>query len=138
MLEPDQSPGVDPAVMLEAVRASVLSRRSTPGADGTEREALAIRQAIDAAEDAAALSHIVPITWNSRLSRLAALGRRPLALVLRWYVKPIVDRQNRFNAAAARALVELNARQERLLRVCELQDERLDALQKRLDDLRTP
>jgi hypothetical protein len=138
MHEPDQPPAVDPVAILEAVRARVLNRRSTFGDDGTEREAFDIRLAIDAVQDAAALSHIVSITWNSRLGHLAALGRRPIALVLRWYFKPIVDQQTRFNTAAARAVAELNAHQERLLRVCERLDERLAALQRHLEDTRTP
>jgi hypothetical protein len=35
-------------------------------------------------------------------------------LLLRWYINPIVDQQNDFNAAVVRALAELSAEVERL------------------------
>ncbi|HEX5504981.1 MAG TPA: hypothetical protein VFW96_20355, partial [Thermomicrobiales bacterium] len=40
-------------------------------------------------------------------------------LLLRWYINPIVDQQNDFNAAAVRALHELAAGQEALRREVE-------------------
>ena len=37
------------------------------------------------------------------------LGKRAIRILLRWYINPIVEQQNEFNAAILRALYELES-----------------------------
>jgi hypothetical protein len=67
-------------------------------------------------------SHL-PIGWPTMppgvLSKLRAYAQKITRRLLRWYINPLVDQQNLFNAAVAEALVSLSQqveRQERLLR----------------------
>ena len=57
----------------------------------------------------------LPVTWSVPVvGRAVALAKRATRLLLRWYINPIVDQQNDFNAAAVRALSDLAAENERL------------------------
>ena len=57
----------------------------------------------------------LPVTWSVPVvGRALALAKRATRLLLRWYINPIVDQQNDFNAAAVRALNDLAAEQQRL------------------------
>ena len=51
------------------------------------------------AERWATVSAHLPITVAGRLGRPLGLGRKGLRLLLRWYINPIVEQQNSFNAA---------------------------------------
>ena len=48
------------------------------------------------------------------VGRLVVFWRRSLRILLRWYINPIVEQQNAFNQAAARALFDLHAENEEL------------------------
>ena len=50
-------------------------------------------------------------------------------VLLRWYINPIVEQQNRFNSATARAITEITAYQERLTREWQLLEERIAKLE---------
>jgi hypothetical protein len=73
------------------------------------------RSALTEAMDAAHISAHTPILWDFPVvGRGVALTKRTVRLLLRWYINPIVDQQNDFNAAVVRVLAELSAEVERL------------------------
>ena len=77
----------------------------------------------------------LPITWDLRIvGRLGAYTKRLVRLLLRWYINPIIEQQNRFNSAAARAVTEMNAYQERMTREWQLLEERVAALEAKLQN----
>ena len=99
---------------LAAIRRRVRARHGlAPDApDGDPDEG---RGALGEALDAAHISAHLPIGWDVPIAgRGLALTKRVVRLLLRWYINPIVDQQNDFNAAVARALAELSADVERL------------------------
>jgi hypothetical protein len=66
------------------------------------------------AERRAAVSAHLPIAVGGRLGAPIGLGRKGLRYLLRWYINPIVEQQNGFNAALL-SLDALNrAREEEL------------------------
>jgi len=54
------------------------------------------------------------------------LVRRSMRILLRWYINPIVEQQNRFNHAAVRALFELRSENENLRAELSRRDDRSD------------
>jgi 2-polyprenyl-3-methyl-5-hydroxy-6-metoxy-1,4-benzoquinol methylase len=69
------------------------------------------------------------------LPKLTAYAQKIIRRLLRWYINPLVDQQNAYNAAATKLLIELyNQNQECLWRIQGLQD-KLERLQNRLDGL---
>jgi len=121
--------GSEVEATLAAIRRRVRERHglSPDGPDdpggGTGRGALV------EAMDAAHISAHLPILWDVPVvGRGVALAKRAVRLLLRWYINPIVDQQNDFNAAVVRALNELAATQEQLrltIDDCRLQIARL-------------
>ena len=76
-------------------------------------------------------SHL-PLLWEDPLfGRLRAIVQRLVRRLLRWYINPIVDQQNNFNAAAARALTLLTTENARLRRDLTNLEARLDEMEKR-------
>ena len=107
--------GPEVEATLAEIRRRVRARHGLPpdGPDGEPGDEQ--RSALTAAMDAAHISAHFPILWEVPVAgRALALGKRVARLLLRWYINPIVDQQNDFNAAAVRALNELAAEQERL------------------------
>ncbi len=60
---------------------------------------------------------------------MGAYTKRLVRILLRWYINPIVEQQNRFNSSAARAIVEITAYQERMTREWQLLEERVERLE---------
>jgi hypothetical protein len=60
---------------------------------------------------------------------MGAYTKRLVRLLLRWYINPIVEQQNRFNSAVARSLVEMLAYQERMAREWQALEERVAQLE---------
>lgn len=74
----------------------------------------------------------LPITWSLPVAgRALALAKRAVRLLLRWYINPIVDQQNDFNAAVARAFVRTAAQQDALARALDDLEGRIAALEGR-------
>ena len=74
----------------------------------------------------------LPITWSVPVvGRAVALIKRTVRLLLRWYINPIVDQQNDFNGAVARAFVHVTAQQEALGKALEELERRVQALEER-------
>ena len=112
-----QLSGAEVEATLAEIRRRVRARHGLPP-DGPDDEPAGLdqaRSALTAAMDAAHISAHFPILWDVPVAgRALALTKRVVRLLLRWYINPIVDQQNDFNAAVVRALNELAANQERL------------------------
>ena len=99
---------------LAAIKRQVRERQGLPP-DGPDEPPAEARSALTEAMDAAHISAHTPILWDIPvIGRGIALTKRTVRLLLRWYINPIVDQQNDFNAAIVRALAELSAEVERL------------------------
>ena len=99
---------------LAALKRRVRERQGLPP-DGPDEPPAEARSALTEAMDAAHISAHTPILWNVPvIGRGIALSKRTVRLLLRWYINPIVEQQNDFNAAVVRALAELSVEVERL------------------------
>jgi hypothetical protein len=99
---------------LAAIKWRVRERQGL-AEDGPDEPPVEARSALTEAMDAAHISAHTPILWDVPvIGRGIALTKRTVRLLLRWYINPIVDQQNDFNAAVVRALAELSAEVERL------------------------
>lgn len=106
--------GAEVEATLAAIKRRVRERHGLPP-DGPDEPPGEARSALTEAMDAAHISAHTPILWDLPVvGRGVALTKRVVRLLLRWYINPIVDQQNDFNAAAVRALGELAAENERL------------------------
>ena len=68
------------------------------------------------AERWAIVSAHLPIAVGGRLGAPVGLGRKGLRRLLRWYINPIVEQQNHFNAALLSLDALGRAREEELAR----------------------
>jgi hypothetical protein len=68
------------------------------------------------AERWATINAHLPIAVAGRLGSPVGLGRKGLRYLLRWYINPIVEQQNNFNAALLSLDALGRAREEELLR----------------------
>ena len=130
-MEPEAA--LDPAEALREVRAQITRRRARRGADPNAAEDFSLgqlRQSVDEVNDLWFVSAHLPITWRTPgLGTAVAYLKKATRVLLRWYINPIVEQQNRFNSAVARALVEMTAQQERLTREWAALEERVAALE---------
>lgn len=99
---------------LAAIKRRVRERQGL-SPDGPDEAPAEARSALTEAMEAAHISAHTPILWDVPVvGRGIALAKRVVRLLLRWYINPIVDQQNDFNAATVRALGDLAAENERL------------------------
>ena len=107
-------PRAEVEATLTAIKRRVRERQGLP-ADGPDEAPAEARSALTEAMEAAHISAHTPILWDLPvLGHGLALTKRVVRIMLRWYINPIVDQQNDFNAAAVRALGDLAAENERL------------------------
>ena len=107
--------GAEVEATLEAIRQRVRERHGVSQGTPDVPVRDAGRGALVEAMDAAHISAHLPILWDVPVvGRGVALAKRAVRLLLRWYINPIVDQQNDFNAAVVRALNELAVTQEQL------------------------
>ena len=98
------------AAALEAVRRAVAEAHGHLDPDPEAHrlqippEELALRQALEEVEAARRVSAHWPIVAHTPYERLWAWIHKLTRRFLRWYINPIVDQQNAFNEATARAL----------------------------------
>ncbi len=104
MEEQDQ---IDVAAILAQIRAEVAARHAT----GEETAHLALgvdldelRESIAEVEALRAVSAHWPIQGQTPRERGTAFVQRVVRRALQWYITPIVQQQNSYNAAVARAL----------------------------------
>ncbi len=120
----------DVAKELARLRQAVKERREKlHGSELSELRAL-VRQVNERWNVSAHL----PITWGGPplIGRGLAYAKRVTRLLLRWYINPIIEQQNNFNAAATRALLQINAYLEQLTREDYALEQRLAALEAHL------
>ncbi len=107
-------PAAEVEATLAAIKRRVRERQGLP-ADGPDEAPAEARSALAEAMEAAHISAHTPILWDLPVvGRGIALTKRVVRILLRWYINPIVDQQNDFNAAAVRALSDLAVENERL------------------------
>ncbi len=120
------------AAALEQIRERVRARRArlSDAEAGGDLNLLELRKAVDELNDAWFVSAHLPVTWETPIvGRIGAYTKRVMRILLRWYINPIVEQQNRFNSATTRAAVELNAYAELLTRRLTDIEERIAALE---------
>jgi hypothetical protein len=81
------------------------------------------------AERWAAVSAHLPLGVPGRLSAAVGLSRKVARYLLRWYINPIVEQQNHFNAALLSLDALHEARERELLREIAALRERVAALE---------
>ncbi len=84
------------------------------------------------AERWAAVSAHLPVGGAGRLGAAVGLGRKVTRYLLRWYVNPVVEQQNHFNAALLGLDALHEARERELLREIAALRERVEALERQL------
>jgi len=133
----DNAQKPDVATLLSELREQIRQRRArmTVG-DTSDRHALnlaELRRSVETVNDTWFVSAHLPITWETRIvGRLNAYTKRLVRILLRWYINPIVEQQNRFNSAVARTTVEMLAYQERMTREWQDLEERVARLEQAL------
>ncbi len=116
------------AATLNQLREEVRARREKlHGAELGE-----LRGVIKQVNETWNVSAHLPITWGGPplIGRGIAYAKRVTRLLLRWYINPIVEQQNNFNAATTRALLQINAYLEQLTREGHDLEERIAALER--------
>ncbi|MEI7557072.1 hypothetical protein [Candidatus Chlorohelix sp.] len=118
------------AEVLNQLREEVrLRREKLHGAELSE-----LRSVIKQANELWNVSAHLPITWGvpPLIGRTLAYSKRITRLLLRWYINPIVEQQNNYNAATTRALLQLNAYLEQLTREGHEMEQRIASLEEQL------
>ena len=124
-------------VVLDEVRERVRARRAAVGStrDADERALSEMQAAIQDVNVNAKVNSHLPLLWEDMIvGRLRALVQRVVRRLLRWYINPIVDQQNVYNAAAAKALTLLAADNARLRREQGELADRVAQLEKRITE----
>ncbi len=98
---------IDVAAILAQIRAEVTAARG--GGPETAHLALGVdldelRESLAEVEALRAVSSHWPIQGRTPRERAAALAQRFVRRALQWYITPIVQQQNSYNAAVARTL----------------------------------
>ncbi len=133
----DEEAAPDAAAILGELREQIRDRRArlstgSPAGPG-DPHALSLaelRESVEAVNDTWHVSAHLPITWDLRVvGRLGSYAKRAVRVLLRWYINPIVEQQNRYNQSVARSIVALHAYQERMAREWQSLDERVAALE---------
>ena len=127
------------AAVLAELREQIRERRARftvddPG-DPHALNLAELKRSVEAVNDSWLVSAHLPVTWEARVvGRLGAYAKRAVRVLLRWYINPIVEQQNRFNSAVARTLVEMVAYHERLTREWQSLEERVEQLEAGIRD----
>ena len=95
---------IDVAGILEGLRAEVRARRLAQGQAEEGPLERDLRRSLDEIELHRVISAHWPLLGKSVPQRVVALGNKLVRRYLRWYINPIVEQQNAYNDAVARAL----------------------------------
>ena len=116
----------DVRAAMASMESRVRQRRRLLGVGASD----AAHDDIRAVADNWFVSAHLPITWDLPIvGRPIAYAKRVTRLLLRWYINPIVDQQNDFNAAVSRAFVRVAAQQEALAQVVAELERRVDTIE---------
>lgn len=124
----------DAAQILAELREHIRERRSQLAVnDPNDPHALSLaelRRSVETVNDTWYVTAHLPITWDLRIvGRFGAYAKRLVRILLRWYINPIVEQQNRANSATARAITVMTSYQERMTREWFLLEERVARLE---------
>ena len=131
---PDGAASIDIAAIVEQIRQQVRQQRQ----GRLESSAHQLESSFDEVELARSLEEVRanqgvsahwPIVWKTPLQAFFALIQRLTRRFLRWYINPIVEQQNAYNAALERSLGLLVAANARLREQVLALHERLRALE---------
>src|SRR6476659_5822531 len=99
-----QPADIDVAGILEGLRAEVRARRLAQGQAKEEPLERDLRRSLDEIELHRVVSAHWPLLGKTVPQRIIALINKLVRRYLRWYINPIVEQQNAYNDAVARAL----------------------------------
>jgi len=98
------------AQVLQQLKREVRYHRRAHGDTSADDKALGLARlaALDRVHAAARVNPHLPIAWptwpRGLWPKIEALAQKVVRRLLRWYIDPIVEQQNRFNAAVAQVL----------------------------------
>src|SRR6185503_1617362 len=95
---------IDVASILEGLRAEVRARRLAQGQAEEGPLERDLRRSLDEIELHRVISAHWPLLGRTVPQRVVALVNKLVRRYLRWYINPIVEQQNAYNDAVARAL----------------------------------
>ncbi len=95
---------IDVAATLAALRAEVRARRAALPTTEPTPAARELQRAVEELEYTRVVSAHWPLNGRNPLENAIALINKIVRRYLRWYINPIVEQQNAFNDAAARAI----------------------------------
>src|SRR6185436_3542169 len=95
---------IDVAGILEALRSEVRARRLAQGQAEEGPLERDLRRSLDEIELHRVVSAHWPLLGKTVPQRVIALINKLVRRYLRWYINPIVEQQNAYNDAVARAL----------------------------------
>lgn len=101
---PPEAGGPDIATILEQLRAEVRAQRAAAGTDQLSAVERDLQRSLDEIELHRVVSAHWPLRSRSLAERLINLANKIVRRLLRWYINPIVEQQNAYNDAVARAL----------------------------------
>ncbi len=110
---------IDVGAILAQLRAEIRSARAGLGDETPHAAQLGVsleelRDAVAEVEALRAVSAHWPLTWRTPRERVLVFVQRLIRRGLKWYITPIVEQQNAYNNAVARALQLLVESQEQL------------------------
>ena len=114
--EPDTT---DVAAIIEQLRQEVRQRREGQLENGVHHlensfDEVELARSLEEVRASQGVSAHWPIVWKTPLQAFFAFIQRLSRRFLRWYINPIVEQQNAYNAACERALGLLVAANARL------------------------
>ncbi len=110
---------IDVATIIEQLRQEVRQRREGQLENGVHHlensfDEVELARSLEEVRASQGVSAHWPIVWRTPLQAFFAFIQRLTRRFLRWYINPIVEQQNAFNAATERALGLLVAANARL------------------------
>jgi hypothetical protein len=110
---------LDVGAILTELRAEVRAAQGVLADQEDPSAALGVslqelRDAVAEVEALRAVSAHWPLTWRTPRERAQVFVQRVIRRALRWYIAPIVEQQNAYNNAVARALTLLVQSHEQL------------------------
>jgi hypothetical protein len=105
----DTEQPIDVGAILHQLRAEIHASRARLDDDTPHAARLGVnldelRDAVAEVEALRAVSAHWPLTWRTPRERVFVFAQRVIRRALKWYIAPIVEQQNAYNNAVARAI----------------------------------
>lgn len=123
----DDAETIDVGAVLAQLRADIRAAHGTEGSEAAHRvlgvDPDELRESVAEVEALRAISAHWPIQGRTPRERASGFVQRVVRRALQWYIQPIVQQQNSFNAAVTRSLqLLLDAELELAREVARLRD----------------